>query len=95
MDDPMDTPPTDHGSDRYDYVELQSPQGMRPIGQWWDDLIAVPCLDCRANVFAAWVGPDPEEVWDMDDPVTAMSDRDNWHISIAHDDSCPLVNGGT
>lgn len=35
MPDPMDAPPTDHGPDRYDYVEVEAPPGIRPLGGWW------------------------------------------------------------
>jgi hypothetical protein len=79
----MGTPPADHGSDRYDYVEVQAPPGARPIGQWWDDLIAAPCPDCRANVFARWLGSDSVQ--------RRFNDRINWDITIAHDETCPAI----
>lgn len=73
-DEPMDRPPRDHGSDRYDYVELQNaPPGVAPWGAWWDKLLAEACPDCRANIFARWTG----------DP------RAPWAITLAHDETCP------
>lgn len=86
--DPIDTPPTDHGSDRYDYVELDAPPGVRPIGQWWDDLIAAPCPDCRANVFARWLGPDPAQ---YQLGAVHFGQRANWHVTYAHDEQCPQL----
>jgi hypothetical protein len=71
--------PRDHGSDRYDYVEVEAPPGIRPIGQWWDNLIATPCEECRANVFARYVNGPPEL------PPA-------WAIAIAHDDTCPYAD---
>lgn len=73
-------PPTDHGSDRGHYVEVTAPGGIRPIGRWWDDLIAEPCQDCMANVFATYVNGPPQL------PPA-------WKIEIAHDDSCPYAEG--
>lgn len=81
--DPLDRPPADHGSDRYDYVELiGAPAGVKPDGIWWDRLIATPCPDCRANIFATWT------------PRHGMSAanagaRQYWEIKIAHDATCP------
>lgn len=73
--DPMDTPPVDHGSDRYDYVELiGAPPGVAPHGQWWERMLAMPCPDCRANIFATW---DADAL-----PYP-------WRVEIAHDESCP------
>lgn len=75
----MDRPPVDHGSDRYDYVELiGAPPGVAPRGEWWDRLIAEPCPDCRANVFAYW-----------DDERALGKTARPWRIEIAHDDGCP------
>lgn len=55
MSDPMDTPPTDHGSDRYDYVEIEGPVDVA-LPEW---LTAdyKPCQDCNANLFLKWLGP--------------------------------------
>ncbi|MFL5313055.1 MAG: hypothetical protein ACJ79H_21695 [Myxococcales bacterium] len=49
--------PADHGSDRYDYVEIDAPPGV-PLPEW---LTAdyMPCPDCRANLFLHWDG----KVW--------------------------------
>lgn len=77
----MDTPPSDHGSDRYDYVEVEAPPGIRPIGEWWDMFIEKPCPDCRANVFATFIATSADEAW----RPTA------WQIDIAHDDGCPFL----
>jgi hypothetical protein len=78
----MDLPPAgDHGSDRYDYVEISAPGGMRPIGQWWDDLIAAPCPDCRANIFAVGI---PNA-----DGLIVNTERPCWAVTIAHDEPCP------
>lgn len=49
----MDTPPADHGSDRFDYIEVYAPEGMIPPVELIEDSL-VPCQDCRANVFIAW-----------------------------------------
>lgn len=46
----MDEPPADYGSDRYDYIEIQSPGGERPP-QWLLDSSLEACSDCRPNVF--------------------------------------------
>lgn len=74
---PMEIPPKDMGSDRYDYVEVQAPPGIRPLGEWWDKMIDEgPCPDCRANLFMRYIGNDP---WD---PKA-------WHATIAHDEACP------
>lgn len=82
MTDPLDTPPADYGSDRYDYIEIQdAPPGYRPLGQWWDMFIAAPCGDCRANVFAKWVGQDSIDAWRPQ----------GWKITVAHDDNCPTL----
>lgn len=76
---PMDLPPKDFGSDRYDYVEVTAPPGVRPLGQWFDNLIAAPCQDCRANVFLRWEPDDTASAWD---PAC-------WQIAVAHDATCP------
>jgi hypothetical protein len=81
MTNPMDTPPEDHGSDRYDYVEIDAPPGIRPLGEWFDQLIADPCPDCRANVFLLWGGSTPDDAWR----------REAWHVTLAHDDTCPSL----
>jgi len=78
----MDRPPADHGSDRYDYVEVQAPPGIRPIAQWWDDLIAAPCPDCRANVFAMLIAGAPARL---------DNQGRGWRIAIAHDNTCPTL----
>jgi hypothetical protein len=77
MSDPMDRPPVDYGSDRYDYVELiGAPPGVAPHGQWWERMLAMPCPDCRANLFAKWA---PDRL-----PYP-------WDVTIAHDDGCPRL----
>jgi hypothetical protein len=74
MSDPLDHPPTDHGSDRYDYVEIVgAPADVQPKGEWFDRLLAEACPDCRANVFITWA------------PQQAAS----WTVQIAHDETCP------
>lgn len=75
MSDPMDTPPVDFGSDRYDYVELiGAPEGVSPEGEpWFEQLVAEPCPDCRANVFIRWLADD------------------SWQVTLAHDDGCPVL----
>lgn len=81
MSDPLDKPPVDHGSDRYGYVEVDAPAGIRPSGEWLDRLLAAPCMDCNANVFLTWLLLDKTP----DDP-------DAWHATIAHDRTCPAQN---
>lgn len=85
MSDPMDSPPTDHGSDRYDYVEV-SYKGDLPetfeLVPWVLRLWDQPCLDCRANVFMHYNGPEGGDV----------DDRHNWLVTIAHDDGCPSLD---
>lgn len=81
---PMDSPPADHGSDRYDYVEITAPPGIRPIGEWWDGLLMVPCLDCRANLFVKFLGADHE--------ANRAFEQDAWHITCAHDENCPTMD---
>lgn len=77
-DDPMDTPPVDHGSDRYDYVELiGAPKGIAPHGPWFDQLLEEACPDCRANVFIYY------------EPLAARVIP--WRVEIAHDDTCPTL----
>lgn len=49
----MDSPPEDFGSDRYDYIEIQAPEGMDPPDQLLLDSLE-SCGDCRANVFIQW-----------------------------------------
>lgn len=46
----MDQPPTDYGSDRYDYIEIQAPEGVNPPA-WLLEQSLAACGDCRANVF--------------------------------------------
>lgn len=48
----MDRPPTDHGSDRYDYIEVDAPAGVALPP--WLNADWRPCLDCRANAFLTW-----------------------------------------
>lgn len=78
MSDPMDRPPLDYGSDRFDYVEVEAPADVTPSGPWLDRLLAAPCMDCRANVFLRWMHLDKTP----DDP-------DGWYVTIAHDSGCP------
>lgn len=65
-----DIPSTDHGSDRYDYIEIQAPDDIPPPA--WLTADYMPCPDCRANVFLRWAD-------------------EQWHVTIAHDDSCPSL----
>lgn len=77
--DPMDSPPADHGSDRYDYVEvINAPPGVAPHGEWWERMLAMPCPDCRANVFATY------------QPEVAPPQMP-WSVQIAHDEGCPAL----
>lgn len=68
----------DHGSDRYDYVELIDAGGRVPSGEWFESLLNEACLDCRANVFLTYVGGEPEV-------------RSSWRVTIAHDETCPAM----
>ncbi len=79
MSDPLDTPPVDHGSDRYDYVEVNAPGLLTPSGAWWNAVLAQPCPDCRANVFIYWTGLG----------LKSQHDPQSWRITIAHDETCP------
>jgi hypothetical protein len=77
--DPMDVPPVDHGSDRYDYIEIRSPHAsINPSGDWFKSLIAEPCPDCRANLFLDYLAGDP-----------AL--RNSWLVQYAHDETCPTL----
>lgn len=82
MADPMDTPPVDHGSDRYDYIEVDSPSGDLPSGLWWEEAQAEACPDCRANLFVKWT-----PLARSTDPADAR----NWTMTTAHDPSCPWL----
>lgn len=77
MGDPLDTPPTtDHGSDRYDYIEVAYALGVgEPEVEVPAELAATfdpVCPDCRANLFVRFDG--------------AM-----WTTRIGHDDGCPIM----
>lgn len=75
----MTQPPKDHGSDRYDYVEVQAPDGISPSGDWFDWLVShQQCSDCNPNLFLRYEGGAP-------------SLGESWHISVAHDDTCPWL----
>ncbi len=74
-EDPMDTPPADHGSDRYDYIEIQAPQGIRPPDALMDRLLEA-CPDCRPNVFVRLESG-------------SLTETRTWQPTIAHDDGCP------
>lgn len=57
-----DQPPLhDHGSDRYDYIEISVPNETEipPLPEWLTDDY-VPCPDCRANLFLEWK---PDGYW--------------------------------
>lgn len=56
MDDPMDRNPVDHGSDRFDYVEVDGGEGQ-DLPEWLT-MDYMPCPDCRANLFLRWTGTD-------------------------------------
>lgn len=75
----MDSPPVDHGSDRFDYVELDAPVGILPGPIVRELLTHDWCPDCRSNVFARWVGVNPTQV---DNPAS-------WSVTVAHDETCP------
>lgn len=80
MSDAMDRPPPDHGSDRYDYIEIDAPAGLSPPAE----LIArydPPCGDCRANLFIRFVGVVESQAGDVR----------FWRPTIAHDDGCPVL----
>jgi hypothetical protein len=84
--DPMDSPPDDHGSDRFDYAEVDAPEGVGdPRGAWFEAIMAEPCADCRANVFFRWIGSGTGLY--PNDP----SIRYNWSVTVAHDDGCPRL----
>lgn len=88
MSDPLDNPPADHGSDRYDYVEIiGAPPDVQPSGAWWDKLLQEPCPDCRANVFVYWR---TDEQVAQGAEAGAPSSR--WSYTIAHDETCPTEN---
>lgn len=81
MSDPMDRPPADFGSDRYDYVEVVgAPADIAPYGVWLTRLLAEPCPDCRANLFIHW-RPDGDG--------NTEQQPSHWFVQIAHDDGCP------
>lgn len=48
------SPPSDYGSDRFDYVEIDAPTGTPPPDWLTDEYM--PCQDCRANLFLRWTG---------------------------------------
>jgi len=79
--DPMDLPPPDHGSDRYDYVEIEeAPADVQPRGDWFERLLKQACPDCRANLFVRWL-PDG----------SGLPPHPYWAVKIAHDDTCPTL----
>lgn len=86
MSDPLDAPPVDHGSDRYDYVEIDAPYNIVPGGEWWTELLAEGCPDCRANVFAKLIHV-PPPTFNAAKPRVVT--RECWQISLAHDATCP------
>lgn len=78
-DDPLDSPPADHGSDRYGYVELiGAPEGVVPFPLLVDSLL---CPDCVCNLFLTYVGEAP--------PRHTIMTMHVWQPLVAHDDSCP------
>jgi hypothetical protein len=54
--DPLDRPPADYGSDRYDYIEVSSPPGVTAPAPPLELYEHPSCLDCRANLFLRWDG---------------------------------------
>lgn len=89
MTDPMDTPPKDYGSDRYDYVEvIGAPEGQTPAGlQWFDALLRDGvCPDCRANLFVYWRTDEQIAAG-----VAAGASASRWAYRVAHDDGCPTL----
>lgn len=80
MADPLDSPPADHGSDRYDYVEVQGPADIAPAGEWFTQLLKEACPDCRANVFLRFIDGKYEPL---------KGPHPHWDVTIAHDDTCP------
>lgn len=86
--DPMDSPPEDYGSDRYDYVEIQGFPGEPDVmvkTLWFLNLITDTCPDCRANVFLRWLLTDSPRDLDLQHMRLA------WDVTIAHDESCPTL----
>lgn len=95
MDDPLDSPPVDHGSDRYNYVEVQNaPEGVLPPDHLVDHCLAMACQDCNPNLFFRWTPPgeSTEERWSWLDVH-----GHTWVVEVAHDEGCPtykrLSNG--
>lgn len=87
MDDPLDSPPADHGSDRYNYVELSNaPEGVLPPDRLVDHLLDKACQDCNPNLFFRWVpdGESTEGLWSWLD-----AHGHTWDVTIAHDEGCP------
>jgi hypothetical protein len=74
----MNKPPVDHGSDRYDYVEVDAPPSVIPSGPWFTELLDQPCETCRANMFLRYLGGETAQ-------------RESWYVTFAHDDHCPQV----
>jgi hypothetical protein len=76
MSDPMDTPPEDYGSDRYNSIELVgAPPGVEPepaLVSWYD---RHGCLDCNPNFVYHYRPASPS----------------GWHVQVAHDDGCPSL----
>lgn len=67
----------DHGSDRYDYIEVQAPTGVEPP-PWLLAMCLEACQDCRANVFLRWDGKDWHRTVAHDDgcPTMARIEKD-------------------
>lgn len=57
-EDPMDSPPEDHGSDRHGYVELTYDGPVRwPVSIPSHTLLeSLRCHDCLPNLFLRWDG---------------------------------------
>lgn len=81
--DPLDSPPSDHGSDRYGYVEVQgAPPDVSPSEEFVDRILARACQDCNPNLFIRWIGVEPGNPANAGNP---------WHVTVAHDDTCPRM----
>lgn len=68
----MDVPPVDHGSDRYDYIEIEGPPEVMPSSELLA-MCADPCPDCRANVFLRWSPQGWERTVAHDETCPAMT----------------------
>ncbi len=68
----MDRPPTDFGSDRYDYIEIDGPPEMMPPSELLASCLEA-CSDCRANVFLRWTAEGWERTVAHDETCPALT----------------------